>query len=261
MFCHVRFIGSVATGLAFTLLVGCDTKGKPAGERDADASATVNSDRARAEGTYSEIAVGQGGTVSGTVIGTTGARAWLERSREGYPGCDSLGSAITRAVGESANTLIWLADVRQGKPLPRSRLYAIDNSGCELDPAMQGAIVGGTLNVKNSDRTLHRTRFLDAGRTRAVVRQTDAGQVVPLAGLLDHPGTIEIRCDFHPWTQAWIMVYDNPYFALADRTGSFEIDSIPAGRYQLVAWHARLGRSEQDVEVKPGVTIRIQIQF
>ncbi|MFN2397587.1 MAG: carboxypeptidase regulatory-like domain-containing protein [Gemmatimonadaceae bacterium] len=127
---------------------------------------------------------------------------------------------------------------------------------------MQGAIVGGTLNVKNSDRTQHRTRFLDARRSiRAVVRQSDAGQVVPLPGVLEHPGIIEIRCDLHPWTRGWIMVYEHPYFVLTDRTGSFEIDSIPSGRYRLVAWHARLGRSEQDVDVKPGESLRIQIQF
>lgn len=267
MFCHVRFIGPAATGLAIALLVGCDrTNDEPAMGREEGVAAKVRSNRTRDQGTYREVAVGQGGTVSGMVISNTGVRARLQPPRAGYPGCDSLGSAIAteRGDGEPGNTLVWLADVRQGKPLPRSRLYAIENKGCELEPMMQGAIAGGTLNVKNSDRTQHRTRFLDAGSsTRAVVRQTDAGQVVPLADVLAHPGTIQIRCDFHPWTRAWMMVFDHPYFGLTERDGSFRIDSIPAGRYRLVAWHASLGRSEQDVDIKPGggASVKVQIQF
>lgn len=245
------------------LLVGCDTTNdEPAMDLEEGAAANVRSNRTEDQRTYHEVAVRQGGTVSGIVISNAVARARAEQSRAGYPGCDSIGSDMSIADSEPGNTLVWLADIRQGKPLPRSRLYAIDNRGCELEPKMQGAIAGGTLNVKNSDRTLHRTRLLDGGgSTRAVVRQTDAGQVVPLDGVLAHLGRVEIRCDLHPWTRAWIMVFDHPYFRMTERDGSFRLDSIPAGKYRLVAWDANLGRSEQDVDVKPGASIKVQFQF
>ena len=45
-----------------------------------------------------------------------------------------------------------------------------------------------------------------------------------------------ILCDIHPEMQAWIVVLQNPYFAVSDREGNYVIRGIPAGTYTLRAW-------------------------
>jgi hypothetical protein len=33
------------------------------------------------------------------------------------------------------------------------------------------------------------------------------------------------------------MVADSPYYAVTDAAGKFELDGVPPGKYEIVAWH------------------------
>lgn len=149
----------------------------------------------------------------------------------------------------------WLADVRTGKRLPLARRYDLSIEACRMVPRTQAALVGGTLNVSNSDRAQHRARFLRQG-TRdpvAVAPYSDEGQVVPVTAALAKPGLVEARCDVHPWGRSWIAVFDQPYFAVTGRDGGFVLDSVPPGKYTLVVWHPRLGVTRDTVRVNANV--------
>jgi hypothetical protein len=54
-------------------------------------------------------------------------------------------------------------------------------------------------------------------------------------------------------------VFDHPYFDVTDRRGSFSMDSIPPGRYRLMAWHERYGAVEDSVDVKVGETTSVSV--
>ncbi|HKO16131.1 MAG TPA: hypothetical protein VJU87_07825, partial [Gemmatimonadaceae bacterium] len=151
------------------------------------------------------------------------------------------------------NVVVWLSDVPVGKPLPIERRTEVLNEDCVLDPHVQAVIAGTTVNVRNEDRLPHTTVFLRAGTsdTLRVIPLTDDGQVVPDEHLAASAGLIEIRCRQHPWTRGYIAVFNTPYFAVSEPNGSFQIDSLPPGKYHLVAWHERgTRRVEQDVEVQ-----------
>lgn len=152
------------------------------------------------------------------------------------------------------DVVVWLEGVTRGKSLPMVRRYDLANDDCLLTPRVQIAVTGGTLNVRSHDRVTHRTRFLreDEEEPLLLVTETEAGQVVPVEGLLRRPGRIEVRCDQHPWTRAWIAVFDHPYFAQSAPNGAFAIDSVPAGSYTLKAWHERTGLVSQIVVVDAG---------
>jgi len=49
------------------------------------------------------------------------------------------------------------------------------------------------------------------------------------------------RCDQAPWAQGWIVVRDNPYMAVTDAEGRFEIPNLPQGEWEFRAWHERQG--------------------
>lgn len=162
-----------------------------------------------------------------------------------------------------AGVIVWLADAHRGKPLPIDRRFDIATEQCALEPKVQAAIVGGTLDVFNGDPAPHRSRFLVAGTdsTIALVRETDAGQVVPIQSVLAHPGLVEVRCDLHPYTRGWIRVFDQPYFDVTDRRGRFSLESIPPGTYHLVAWHPRLGTIRRTVTVGAGAAVTVDLTF
>jgi hypothetical protein len=58
-----------------------------------------------------------------------------------------------------------------------------------------------------------------------------------------------------------MLAFDHPYFDVTDREGAFNLDSIPPGRYQLVAWHERFGMVEQAVVVTPDSAANVTIRF
>jgi hypothetical protein len=156
-----------------------------------------------------------------------------------------------------AGVVVWLDGLRAGKPLPETRRFELSNEHCELTPRVQATLSGGTLNVRNSDRIAHRARFVRRGtdETVALLRHYDEGEVVPSETVLSRPGIVEVRCDLHPWTRAWVAVFDHPYYAVTERDGKFSFDMVPPGKYRLVAWHPRLGEIEQDVEISAGGSI------
>jgi hypothetical protein len=48
---------------------------------------------------------------------------------------------------------------------------------------------------------------------------------------------IPVKCDVHPWMNAYIHVLDHPYFAVTQQDGTFEIKGLPPGDYEVSVWH------------------------
>jgi hypothetical protein len=48
---------------------------------------------------------------------------------------------------------------------------------------------------------------------------------------------IQVGCDVHPWMSAWLHVMPNPYFAVTDAEGRYEIKGLPPGKYTLEVIH------------------------
>ena len=70
-----------------------------------------------------------------------------------------------------------------------------------------------------------------------------------------------MQCDVHPWMRAALGVVDHPYFAVTGLDGAFTLGRVPAGQYTLAAWHPRLGKRQQEIEVAAGATTRVEITF
>jgi hypothetical protein len=169
---------------------------------------------------------------------------------------------IERFGFTAVGVVVWVEGLRSGKPLPIERRFEIANDQCMLVPEVQTAVAGGTLNVRNLDQTEHRTRITrrDGGELVAMIRETDEGQVVPNEHVLSKPGILRLACEAHPWTEAWIAVFDHPYYSITDQNGSFSIDSIPPGRYAVRAWHPRLGSVMDSITIEAGKTVAVTLR-
>ncbi|HZO19925.1 MAG TPA: hypothetical protein VFB46_13125 [Gemmatimonadaceae bacterium] len=171
--------------------------------------------------------------------------------------------AIVSSQGGLMNVVVWLADAREGKPLPDSRRFEVTNLRCRFDPRVQGVIVGGTLNVKSADPVVHETVIRVSGSTSTLetVSQNGDGQVVPLEKVLAEPVRLELTCRTHPWTHGAIHVFDHPYFTISAANGRFAIDSIPPGEYIMRTWHERLGVTAREIRVEKGGVTRVEVKY
>jgi hypothetical protein len=205
---------------------------------------------------YRVVAVSDAGTITGTVDFDGVAPApTIVRPTSDQNVC---GNSITEKNVALSGTrvggaIVWLTDIRSGKAFPMQRRFELTNDGCTLDPYVQVILTNGTLNVSNDDRTLHTDRFINVGtgQITALAPFNDDGEVVPVDKFTE-PAEVEVVCEQHPWTHAWLAVLDQPYFAETSASGAFTIEGIPAGKYHLRAWHPALGFADDSVTITAG---------
>ena len=53
------------------------------------------------------------------------------------------------------------------------------------------------------------------------------------------PGVVQ--CPIHPWERGYLLVRANPYMAVSDENGAFEIKNLPVGKHVFRIWHERVG--------------------
>ena len=252
--------------LALMSLAACDRGNATRGDdRDKSEALAATPTRARQQAPYTPRPLDAIGRLTGFV------------ELEGTPPPDTVfqstidqqvcGTAFTQRGVEArgnrvVSVVVWIDGLRSGKPLPLDRRFEVANQRCQLLPEIQTALAGGTLNVRNADALEHRTRITrrDGGELVATIRETDEGQVVPDERVLARPGILALTCAAHPWTHGWIAVFDHPYVATTGTDGSFAIDSIPPGRYQVRMWHPRLGAVQDSVTIEPGQSASITLR-
>lgn len=211
---------------------------------------------------YRATAVSGGGRMSGTVdFGGVFPPDTVIQLAPDLIGC---GQKITDHRVDHAGTrvngaIVWIDDIRSGKPLPVARRFELVNEDCMITPKVQAVVAPATLNLVSEDVALHRNRVINVGtgELEAIAPFNDNGEVVPYDRLLDRTEQLEVACEMHPWSKAWVLVFDNPYFAITEKGGAFSIDDVPPGTYHVKAWHPLLGVSEQTITVSSGRTANV----
>ena len=72
---------------------------------------------------------------------------------------------------------------------------------------------------------------------------------------------IRLTCDQHEWMRGFLLPVQNPFYGIVEKDGSFTIDNVPPGRHSIVAWHPKLGKVEQTIEVSEGEAIEVNFDM
>jgi hypothetical protein len=215
---------------------------------------------------YQATQVADGVTLTGTVdfTGTIPADSIVNVPAD-QPGC---GPTINLKNVQNSGTriggaVVWITDIRSGKPLPIPRRFELLNSDCVLSPRVQAVMAPGTLNMASEDVTMHRDHIINVatGEMVGMAPFNDNGEVIPFDKILDKPAELEVTCELHPWSKAYIVVLDHPYFAMTSATGTFSIDDVPPGTYHVRAWHPTLGLSDQTVTIVAGQPASLSLKL
>jgi len=60
---------------------------------------------------------------------------------------------------------------------------------------------------------------------------------------------LPVKCNQHPWMKMYINVVKNPFYAVTDKSGKYEIKGLPPGDYTIAFVQEKLGEQDQKVTV------------
>jgi hypothetical protein len=118
---------------------------------------------------------------------------------------------------------------------------------------------GQKLVIKNSNTTAHNTLLNGGDDNLEFNKSIDGGGALPPIVLNPSPREVDIKCNIHPWMNAYARVFDHPYATVTGKDGTYEIKNVPAGaEVNLMIWHEKAeygknGKKGKAVTLKPEV--------
>jgi len=162
--------------------------------------------------------------------------------------------------GGLADVFVYVKSGLSGSYPPPSEPAMIDQHGCNYTPHIVVLQTGQPLKIKNSDDTLHNIHprptinpEFNIGQPRKGMESTKTFEKKEVM--------FPVGCDVHPWMRAYISVLDHPFYAVTKEDGSFEIKGLPAGDYEIEAYHEKLKTMSKKVSVKPGDSAKVDFAY
>jgi plastocyanin len=218
---------------------------------------------------YEETKVADGGAIEGKVV----FRGAVPGPRKVIPTQDQ--QVCGKARDEPRITLgsdnvvqgaiVFLKGVEKGKAFEKPKKPpTIDNAKCRFEPEIQVVPAGTEVVVHNSDPVLHNTHgylLADSRRGRTVFNQGLPQKDQQFKTTLKLPGIVDVACDVHGWMQGWVLVADNPYYAITEKNGTFSIKDIPPGKYTLMTFQPYTGVRETPVTIEAKKTSNVNVEL
>lgn len=174
-------------------------------------------------------AAGAGGTIEGTITAT--------------------------GLSSNADAIVYIQQAPGTFPAP-SKPADIDQRSMRFTPHVLPIVVGTTVRFLNSDPTPHNVFSPDHEKYNLGTWPQGQTKDHAFPTCAKAPCAYVQLCRVHPEMEAYIVVLQNPFFAVSGADGHYKIENVPPGSYSLGVWHAKVKGQPKPVTVdasKPGV--------
>lgn len=203
-------------------------------------------------------------TVSGKIAfeGTAPPNEKIQMSADPY--CqqhnpNAVAETVKVSDGGLENVIVFVKNAPAATYPSPTEPVIIDQHDCHYIPHVFTMQINQPLKIKNSDATLHNIHAWAEKNTPFNIGQpvqnmetqkTFTTEEVPLP----------IRCDVHKWMGAFVGVFPHPYHTVSMGGGSYDL-KVPAGNYEIVAWHEKYGQQSQMVTVAENGKAELNFTF
>jgi plastocyanin len=164
---------------------------------------------------------------------------------------------VVHASPEMNNVVVFIknAPARERVPVIRATISQKDES---FVPRVVAITTGSTVEFPNFDPYFHnvfslsRVASFDLGRFPRGDSRTRK---------FTRTGLVKVYCQIHSHMSASILVFDHDYYQIPNADGSFALDDVPAGSYQISAWHERIGESSRQIRLEAGQRTRVEFSL
>ncbi|HAL56232.1 MAG TPA: hypothetical protein DCP63_07110 [Bacteroidetes bacterium] len=161
---------------------------------------------------------------------------------------DIKGKVKATGAKNSGNAVVYVEKIPGRTFDPPKEPAIMDQKNLVFLPHVLPVVAGTTVKYLNSDDVLHNVFTPDKCADKFNLGTWPKGQVRSFT--FKNVGCVSVMlCNVHPEMEAFVVVLENPYYAVSAKDGSYEIKNVPAGKYTLKIWHEKLKGQSQEITV------------
>lgn len=178
-----------------------------------------------------------------------------------------VGALAAPASAEEGGTIKGKVSATPAKYLPQTVVYlkevpghyspkthAMDQKKLVFMPHVLAITQGDTIDFLNGDNVGHNVFSPEAGYNFGTFSPGEKR-----SHTFGKPGAYTQLCSLHPDMLAYVFVGQNPYSTVVAKDGSFRIQGVPAGSWQLAVWNPQLKAPAQSVTVAGGKSVEVNL--
>lgn len=173
-----------------------------------------------------------------------------------HPGTASTaGTAISGTVtakGLSSNAGVVVFVEQAAGAFTPAKAAEMDQRKMQFIPHVLPVVAGTTVKYLNSDPTPHNVFSPDYEKFNLGTWPQGQTKDHVYAKCAKAPCVYMQLCRVHPEMQGFVVVLQNPFFAVTNKEGRFEIENVPPGKYTVAVWHEKLKAAPKPVTVEAG---------
>lgn len=146
----------------------------------------------------------------------------------------SIDATVKDARGAPLEDAVVWAIAKAPLPARPKREAAIEQVNKQFSPLVTVVQAGTQVIFPNRDEIRHHVYSFSTPKTFEI--KLYAG--MPAAPVVfDKPGEVVLGCNIHDNMIAYLYVVETPFFAKSGKDGRARIEGLPAGDYDVHAWH------------------------
>ena len=156
------------------------------------------------------------------------------------------GTVTVTGLNSNADAVVF---VEQATGTFTPRPATMDQKSMQFVPHVLPVVLGTTVKFVNSDPTAHNVFTPDYERFNLGTWPQGQSKEHAFDKCAKFPCAYTLLCRVHAEMEGFVVVLQNPYFAVTDKEGHYTIENVPSGNYTLGVWHPKRKGASQPVVV------------
>lgn len=166
---------------------------------------------------------------------------------------------VTGSGNTLQNVVIYIsAGATDSSPAPATPI-TFDQQRCHYTTHVLAFRAGQEVSISNSDPFSHNIHPL--AKINREWNKLQLPGTPPFTYSYENEEFIPIKCNIHPWMQAYFVVMKTSHFAVTGEDGQFALPDLPAGTYTITAWHETYGTQSQEITIAEGQRLSVDFTF
>ena len=146
------------------------------------------------------------------------------------------GTVKVTGAASNADAVVYVQQAPGSFP---AKSMEMDQRKMQFIPHVLPVVAGTTVKFLNSDPTPHNVFSPDNEKYNLGTWPQGQTKDHTFASCPKPPCVYTQLCRVHAEMEGFVVVLQNPYFAVTDREGHYKIDGVPPGSYTLAVWHPK----------------------